>query len=106
MNLSPSQKRNINRALLIAMMIATSTVSAATGSDPLGGGICNFVNLLTGKWLFGIAILAMVGGGAALLFGAELTDGIKKAVTIVTIVGFITTFSSVLLLVFPSMSPC
>lgn len=75
---------------------------SAFAADDLGDGICQLVNLLQGKFLFGIAVLAMLGGGSALLFGAELTDGIKKAVTIVAIVGLIVTFASILSLAFGS----
>lgn len=76
----------------------------AQSADELGGGVCKLVNLLTGKWLFGIAVLAMVAGGAALLFGAELTDGVKKMVTIVTIVGMVVSFGSILSMAYSTFS--
>lgn len=76
----------------------------AFAADELGDGICKVVNLLTGKFLFGIAVLAMVAGGAGLLFGAELTDGVKKAVTIVAIVGMIVSFGSILSMAFKAFS--
>lgn len=85
------------------LALLTSEMALA---DELGGGICKLVDLLTGKWLFGIAVLAMVAGGAALVFGAELTDGVKKVVTIISIIGFIVAFGGILTMVFPSLSGC
>ncbi|ART61507.1 hypothetical protein CBP36_21305 (plasmid) [Acidovorax carolinensis] len=78
--------------------------SAFAQADELGNGICKVVNLLTGKFLFGVSVLAMVAGGAALLFGAELTDGVKKMVTIVAIVGMILSFGGILSMAFNSLS--
>lgn len=74
--------------------------SAAYAADPLGDGICKLVTLLTGKWLFGSTILATLAGGAVVMFGGEISDGIKKLVTIITIVGMILAMSSLLTMVF------
>lgn len=87
-----------------ALMLSAGAAFADSSTDELGGGVCNVVNLLTGKWLFGLAVLAMVGGGVALLFGAELTDGVKKMVTIVTIVGMILSFGGILSLAYSRLS--
>ncbi|HEY0843446.1 hypothetical protein [Methylotenera sp.] len=83
--------------LMFGLPLLSIDVMAA---DELGDGTCKLVNLLTGKWLFAFTILAVLGGGAALLFGGEITDGIKKIATIVTIVGIILATSSILTLVF------
>lgn len=85
------------------LLLLTGEVALAQG-DELGYGICKVVNLLTGKFLFGISVLAMVAGGAALLFGAELTDGVKKMVTIVAIVGMILSFGGILSMAYSSLS--
>ncbi len=83
--------------IAIGVCLMVASVSAyAQSTDELGGGICKLVNLLTGKWLFGFSILATLGAGAALLFGAEMTDGIKKLATIITIVGLILSMGSIL----------
>jgi len=97
---SKKQRHAIVGALL---MVAVNVAFAANG-DELGNGICQIVNLLTGKFLFGISVLSMVGGGSALLFGAELTDGVKKMVTVVAIVGMILSFGGILSLAYNSMS--
>lgn len=85
------------------LLMAAVNVAFAAGGDELGGGVCALVNLLTGKYLFGTAVLSMFGGGIALLFGAELTDGVKKMVTIVTIVGMILSFGGILGLAYSAM---
>ena len=61
--------------------------SAMGAGDELGDGICKVVNILTGKWLFGGAVLATIGGLVGIIFGGEISDGIKKVATIVTILG-------------------
>lgn len=89
--------------LIAALIVATSLALVSTGAmaaDEMGDGVCKLVNLLTGKWLFGFTILATLGAGAALLFGAEMTDGLKKLATIISIVGIILAMSSILSLVF------
>jgi type IV secretory pathway VirB2 component (pilin) len=87
----------IGLALLLA---STGAMAAGGGEDELGDGICKLVNVLTGKWLFGFTILATLGAGAALLFGGEITDGLKKIATIISIVGIILVTSSLLAMAF------
>lgn len=89
--------------LIAALIVAASLALVSTGAmaaDEMGDGVCKLVNILTGKWLFGFTILATLGAGAALLFGAEMTDGLKKLATIISIVGIILAMSSILSLVF------
>lgn len=96
-------KKHAPVALAVMLVFAANVAFAADG-DELGDGICKVVNLLTGKWLFGISVLSMIAGGVALLFGAELTDGVKKVVTIVTIVGTMLAFSGILSMAFSRFS--
>ena len=107
--ISPMQNKNAlgkcAPMLVIGMvLLLTGEAAFAQSADELGDGICQVVNLLTGKYLFGLAVLAMVAGGSALVFGAELTDGVKKMVTIVTIVGMILSFGSLLSLAYSKFS--
>jgi type IV secretory pathway VirB2 component (pilin) len=88
----------------LLMASASAIAQSSVADDELGGGICRLVNFLTGKWLFGLSILATLGAGAALMFGAELTDGIKKIATIITIVGIILSMSSILAYAFNKFS--
>ena len=92
--------------ILVGMALLMASQGALAAEDALGGGICKLVNLLTGKWLFGFTILATIGAGAALLFGGEITDGLKKIATIISIVGIILATSSILSMAFSSMTAC
>lgn len=96
--------RRQRHAIVGALLMVVVNVAFAAGGEELGNGICQVVNLLTGKFLFGISVLAMLGGGSALLFGAELTDGVKKMVTIVAIVGMILAFGGILSMAYNSLS--
>ena len=87
-----------------ALMMMSGVASAQSGGQELGDGICLLVGILTGKWLFGFTILATLGAGAALLFGGEITDGLKKIATIISIVGIILATSSILSFVFKSVA--
>lgn len=79
-----------------ALTLLVASSSFAQVPDAMGDGVCKIVTLLTGKWLFGFALLSTIGGGAAILFGAEITEGIKKLATIVTVVGLILGMTSLL----------
>lgn len=94
-------KRNyaVLAALGVGLMAVSGGAFAADGAE-LGDGICALVRVLTGKWLFGFTILATLGAGAALLFGGEITDGLKKIATIISIVGIILATSSLLTMAF------
>lgn len=92
-------------ALIVGLgLLMVSTGAFAQSADPMGDGICKLVNLLTGKWLFGFTILATLGAGSALLFGAEISDGLKKLATIITVVGMILAMSSLLSMAFQKFS--
>lgn len=95
--------RNAVSAGKVALMVGLGLLLVSNGAfaaDAMGDGICAVVKALTGKWLFGFTILATLGAGAALLFGAEITDGLKKIATIITIVGMILGMSSILSMAF------
>lgn len=100
-----SPNSNWQAALFVGIVLLMfSTGAFAQSSDPMGDGICKLVNILTGKWLFGFTILATLGAGSALLFGAEISDGLKKLATIITIVGMILSMSSLLAMAFQKFS--
>lgn len=100
-NMIQSRTGMTKKNVLIVVAVTLAMMSTgAFAADEIGGGICNFVNMLTGKWLFGFTMLAILGGGAAILFGAEISDGIKKIATIVTVVGLILGSSQILTLAF------
>ncbi len=93
---------SLPRCTAIALLLVSTAAFAA--GDQLGDGVCKLVTLLTGKWLFGFTILATLGGGAALMFGGEISDGLKKLATIITIVGIILAMSSLLSLAFSAFT--
>lgn len=99
-------KRLVGVGLLgaVLLLIGSPAMAAMTGdADALGTGVCEIVNILTGKWLFGFSILATLGAGAALLFGGEITDGLKKVATIISVVGIILISGALLAKVFAVM---
>lgn len=98
MSIQNQQKQNWKMALVMAL--AMMVLSPYASADELGSSLCSFVNLLTGKWLFAFTILATIGGGAAMIFGAEMSEFFKKVASIVTVVGFIVGFSQLLSMAF------
>jgi type IV secretory pathway VirB2 component (pilin) len=99
------KNRNFGLVMLVgASLLLVSQGALAADGDELGNGVCALVKVLTGKWLFGFTILATLGAGAALLFGGEITDGLKKIATIISIVGIILATSSLLTMVFSGSS--
>lgn len=84
----------------MALALVSTGAMAAMTADAMGTGICSLVTILTGKWLLGFAVLSVIGAGVALLFGGEMTDGLKKVATIIAIVGLILAASSILTTVF------
>ena len=99
------KKRNaIVFVIAASLVLASQGALAQDGGSELGDGVCKLVNVLTGKWLFGFTILATLGAGAALLFGGEITDGLKKIATIISIVGIILATSSLLSMAFSKFS--
>ena len=68
-----------------ALMFASNGAFADAG-DELGDGLCQLVNILTGKYLFSLTILAIIGSISSLIFGAEMSEGLKKIVGIIAIV--------------------
>ena len=97
-----SSKRDKCISMLVIGAALFLVSNGAIAQDELGDGVCKLVTMLTGKWLFGFTILATLGAGAALLFGGEITDGLKKIATIISIVGIILATSSILTKVFSS----
>lgn len=88
------------RMFVVCLALLCVSDVALAQTDEMGDGICKLVNLMTGKWLFGFSILATLGSGAALLFGGEMTDGVKKMATIISVVGLIIGMSSLLSMAF------
>lgn len=84
------------------MLLLVST--GASAADELGDGVCKLVAFLTGKWLFGITLLATAGAGATVMWGAEISDLLKNVAKIITVVGVILGMSSILSMAFTAFS--
>lgn len=87
-------------ALTVAMLAVSGVAMAAIGSygsagssDPMGDGICWFVGLITGKWIFGISVICLVATAGSFMAGVEMNEFMKKTATTVLVVSFI--FSAV-----------
>ncbi len=91
-------------ALAMCLMVVAAGPVLADAGDELGDGICKVVNILTGKWLFGGAVLATIGGLVGIIFGGEISDGIKKVATIVTILGLCVGIPGILAFAFKKFS--
>lgn len=94
------------RVALGLIMTLYAGAALAGGADPLGDGMCKVVELLTGKWAFGLSVVALLGVGAAFLFGVEMSEVMKKLVTLVTAVAFVVFGGSILKFIFPAMVGC
>ena len=86
-------KKNLFVILAVAaglLMVSSGAMAqeVVTG-DSMGNSMCKVIEIFTGKYLFAFSVLAVVGAGLALLFGGEITDGLKKIATIIAIVGMI-----------------
>lgn len=90
----------------LVLLAFVNLAFAASGSDELGDGMCSLTSVLTGKWLFGITMLSMLGGGTTLMFGAEISEAMKKLVGILTIFGLILSFAGLIRTIFPSVMGC
>jgi len=91
-------------ALVFGTRAALAQSTTSSGTDDLGGGLCTVINLLMGKWTFGLAMGAMLASMGALLFGAELTDMVKKALTVITGVGFLVAFGGILSMAYTKLA--
>lgn len=100
--------KSVNHARLqTVMMVGVVLLLTSTGAlaaDELGDGVCNLVHFLTGKWLFGITLLATAGAGATVMWGAEISDLLKNVAKIITVVGVILGMASILSLAFSAFS--
>lgn len=73
----------------VPLLVGLGLLMLSNGAmaQDMGDGLCGFYNKFMGKTLFGITLLAIVGGGLAVLFGGEMTDYLKTLAKIVMVVG-------------------
>lgn len=82
---SAQMKRGMDVAIGVCLMLIAG-VAMATTSDPMGDGICYYVNLLTGKWAFGLSVAGLAAVGASFLFGVEMNEFMKKVASFFVVV--------------------
>lgn len=58
-------------------------------SDPMGSGMCYFVNMITGKWAFALSVVAFAATAFAFLGGVEMNEFMKKVTGTFMVVTFI-----------------
>lgn len=89
----------------VVLMCYAGAVLAGT-ADPLGSGICKFVDLLTGKWAFGISVVAMAGIAVSFMAGVEMSEMMKKLCGFFFAVAFLVFGGSILRYIYPSVVSC
>jgi len=76
--------------VLAAIHPETAHASTAGGGLPWDGPLTTLKNDLTGPVAFTIALLAMVACGAALVFGGEINEFVRRIIMLVLVVALIT----------------
>lgn len=78
----PDLKRKVHFLFSLTMMMGFSASSAfannTQGNLPWEGPLQTLVTSLTGPVAFAIAVIGIIGAGAALLFGGEMNDLLKR----------------------------
>ena len=76
--------------VLAAIHPETAHASTAGGGLPWDGPLTTLKNDLTGPVAFTISLLAMVACGAALVFGGEINEFVRRIIMLVLVVALIT----------------
>jgi type IV secretion system protein TrbC len=76
--------------VLAAVHPETAHASTAGGALPWDGPLTTLKNDLTGPVAFTISLLAMVACGAALVFGGEINEFVRRIIMLVLVVALIT----------------
>jgi type IV secretion system protein VirB2 len=88
--------RNWVPLLVVTLIVAAAFhpgaahASTAGGALPWDGPLTTLKNDLTGPVAFTISLLAMVACGAALVFGGEINEFVRRIIMLVLVVAFIT----------------
>ena len=78
-------------ALVVLALLHPDTAHAAStgGSLPWDGPLTTLRNDITGPVAFTISLLAMVAAGAALVFGGEINEFVRRIIMLVLVASFI-----------------
>ncbi len=93
---APALRRTWFPILLLTLIIATALYPPAAYAAAAGGGglpwdtpLTTLKNDLTGPVAFTISLLAMVACGAALVFGGEINEFVRRIIMLVLVCAFI-----------------
>jgi len=77
--------------VVLALLLHPDTAHAASagGSLPWDGPLTTLRNDITGPVAFTISLLAMVAAGAALVFGGEINEFVRRIIMLVLVASFI-----------------
>jgi type IV secretion system protein TrbC len=76
--------------MLVALHPVAAHATSTGGSLPWDGPLTTLKNDITGPVAFTISLLAMVACGAALVFGGEINEFVRRIVMLVLVVALIT----------------
>jgi type IV secretion system protein VirB2 len=78
-------------ALVVLALLHPDAAHAASagGSLPWDGPLTTLRNDITGPVAFTISLLAMVAAGAALVFGGEINEFVRRIIMLVLVASFI-----------------
>lgn len=81
----------------VAMAMATLLYAgvALAQEDPMGDGMCYFVNMLTGKWVFGASVIGIIATGLTFISGVEMNEFVKKLASAVLVVSLLLAATSI-----------
>lgn len=81
----------MNRVLFLFLVIGLGTLMASTATQglPWEDPLTTIKNSITGPVAFGVSVLSIVGAGAGLVFGGEISGFIKTIVYIVLVIAMI-----------------
>ena len=80
----------VSLILLASLHPQAAHASTAGGALPWDGPLTTLKNDITGPVAFTISLLAMVACGAALVFGGEINEFIRRIIMLVLVVALIT----------------
>lgn len=82
----------VARAALLGLVVLAPAVAHAAGAGgalPWDGPLTTLRNDITGPVAFTVALLAMVACGAALIFGGEISEFVRRLIMVVLVAAFI-----------------